>query len=298
MAEHIPDVYQHLSNLGIVSMIGISWFLTLFLTPMNHKCAAIIVDCFLWEGPKVLFQVGLTILHLNREALLLAQDDGEAMDVLTAFLKAVDMASPHSQSQSTSNLSTTTPAAATTNTATPTNTTTTTTTTTANNSTSSSTTTAGAPLQASVSNSSDDGFFHVTGSQLNTPDSSSLTSVIMQQPRNISVEPAQNDTNNSHSNDVDVDVASPENTSDHLKDNSYNDDESDSEMGDKVEVPNKPPPIHITIRELMRESYERFGFISARTVESMRNTMRVKVVQGFEDASKRSMLRSVEGISK
>ncbi|KAI1301797.1 TBC1 domain family member 9 [Halotydeus destructor] len=87
--EHHPALFKKLQPLGILNMISLSWFLTIFTSVMPFESAIHIVDCFFYDGAKVVFQVALTILDCNHDALLSAKDDGEAMTVLTGYLENI-----------------------------------------------------------------------------------------------------------------------------------------------------------------------------------------------------------------
>lgn len=96
--EYHPLLYQKLQPLGILNMISLSWFLTIFLSVMPFESAIHIVDCFYFDGAKVIFQVALAILDANEEALLACKDDGEAMTILTGFFENVtnrEATTPH-----------------------------------------------------------------------------------------------------------------------------------------------------------------------------------------------------------
>lgn len=87
--EHLPELYNKLLPLGILSMISLSWFLTIFLSVMPFESAINIVDYFFYDGAKVVFQIALRILHANQEALMNCKDDGEAMTVLSGYLENI-----------------------------------------------------------------------------------------------------------------------------------------------------------------------------------------------------------------
>lgn len=53
----LPLLYEHMQALGVISTISLSWFLTLFLSVMPFDSAVVLVDCFFYEGIKVIFQV-------------------------------------------------------------------------------------------------------------------------------------------------------------------------------------------------------------------------------------------------
>ncbi|KAL1140691.1 hypothetical protein AAG570_000621, partial [Ranatra chinensis] len=86
VSEHLPKLHSALQQFGMIKMISLSWFLTIFLSVMPYSSAVNIVDCFFYDGAKVIFQVALTILEANHEKLQDCHDDGEAMQVLTTYL--------------------------------------------------------------------------------------------------------------------------------------------------------------------------------------------------------------------
>ncbi|KAG0424894.1 hypothetical protein HPB47_027901, partial [Ixodes persulcatus] len=87
--DHVPDLYNKLDCLGVLSMISLSWFLTIFLSVIPFECAVNIVDCFFYDGAKVVFQVALAVLEANQERLLRCKDDGEAMMALCEYLENI-----------------------------------------------------------------------------------------------------------------------------------------------------------------------------------------------------------------
>ncbi|XP_028816600.1 TBC1 domain family member 9B isoform X4 [Denticeps clupeoides] len=87
--ECLPLLYEHMQELGVISTISLSWFLTLFLSVMPFHSAVLLVDCFFYEGIKVIFQVSLAVLHANMELLLASNDEGEAMTILGRYLDNV-----------------------------------------------------------------------------------------------------------------------------------------------------------------------------------------------------------------
>lgn len=87
--DHLGQLHDKLETLGILSMISISWFLTLFLSVMPFEAVVQIMDCFFYEGPKVIFQVALAILDKNKKALSEVVDDGSALAILNKFLGGI-----------------------------------------------------------------------------------------------------------------------------------------------------------------------------------------------------------------
>ncbi|XP_050344939.1 TBC1 domain family member 9 isoform X3 [Nymphalis io] len=86
---HLPELHAKLDELGMMKMISLSWFLTLFISVMPYECAVNVMDCFFYDGAKVIFQVTLTILDINREKLLKCTEDGQAMQVLSDYLEGI-----------------------------------------------------------------------------------------------------------------------------------------------------------------------------------------------------------------
>lgn len=56
-AEHLPTLHARLQELGLIKVISLSWFLTIFLSVMPTSSAVNIMDCFFYDGAKVIFQV-------------------------------------------------------------------------------------------------------------------------------------------------------------------------------------------------------------------------------------------------
>lgn len=55
--EHLPSISSRLDQLGMIRMISLSWFLTIFLSVMPYESALYILDCFFYDGAKVIFIV-------------------------------------------------------------------------------------------------------------------------------------------------------------------------------------------------------------------------------------------------
>ncbi|XP_021795948.1 TBC1 domain family member 9B isoform X2 [Papio anubis] len=87
--DFLPQLSEKMQDLGVISSISLSWFLTLFLSVMPFESAVVIVDCFFYEGIKVILQVALAVLDANMEQLLGCSDEGEAMTMLGRYLDNV-----------------------------------------------------------------------------------------------------------------------------------------------------------------------------------------------------------------
>uniref|UniRef100_A0A1I8PL77 Rab-GAP TBC domain-containing protein n=1 Tax=Stomoxys calcitrans TaxID=35570 RepID=A0A1I8PL77_STOCA len=86
---YLPELHEHLDNLGTIKMITISWFLTIFISVISYESSLHIIDCFFVDGAKIIFIVALQILEWNRDLLLDCHDDGESMILLSKFLQGI-----------------------------------------------------------------------------------------------------------------------------------------------------------------------------------------------------------------
>lgn len=62
----------------------------MFFSVLPFDSALYVIDIFLYDGIKTLFQLALTILNENRQNLLECQDDGDAIMILTSFLDTIN----------------------------------------------------------------------------------------------------------------------------------------------------------------------------------------------------------------
>lgn len=54
---YLPELHSHLDQLGIIRMISLSWFLTIFISVISYESAVHIIDCFFYDGAKIIFVV-------------------------------------------------------------------------------------------------------------------------------------------------------------------------------------------------------------------------------------------------
>eukprot|EP00045_Choanoeca_perplexa_P014880 m.177881 g.177881 ORF g.177881 m.177881 type:complete len:1128 (+) comp16826_c0_seq2:75-3458(+) len=97
IGRHLPTLYQHLAQLGVLKMLSLPWFITLFVSAIPFQSAVHIMDCFFYDGARVLLMVGLEILSQNQETLMSLTEDCYVMATLTQYLQGIsnpDTASP------------------------------------------------------------------------------------------------------------------------------------------------------------------------------------------------------------
>lgn len=97
----MPILWDHLVKQDIqLSVVSLPWFLSLFINSMPLVFAFRIVDVFMLEGSRVLFQVALAILRINGEELLDAPDDGVVIGILKHYFSTLDQsAHPNSTNE-------------------------------------------------------------------------------------------------------------------------------------------------------------------------------------------------------
>jgi hypothetical protein len=57
---------------------------------MPFDSAVYLVDCFFYDGAKVMFQLALTILQENKEKILECEDEGDSIALLAKYLENID----------------------------------------------------------------------------------------------------------------------------------------------------------------------------------------------------------------
>lgn len=88
LQDKLPNLYRHLTSLDIeLCTVTLNWFLAIFFDCVPFETLLRIWDCFLLEGPKVLFRFALAILKLQEESLLSKSDTVSVMRQLKASTK-------------------------------------------------------------------------------------------------------------------------------------------------------------------------------------------------------------------
>ncbi|KAF9182514.1 hypothetical protein BGZ51_004702 [Haplosporangium sp. Z 767] len=91
LEKTMPILSKHLKKVDVqLSVACLPWFLSLFINSMPLVYAFRVLDCFFYEGPKILFQISLAILKVNGDELLATKDDGAFMDVLKKYFSTLD----------------------------------------------------------------------------------------------------------------------------------------------------------------------------------------------------------------
>lgn len=78
----VPDVYNHMKKHNVSWAIVISkWFICLYAEVLPIETVLRIWDCLFYEGSKILFRVGITMIIKNKEKLLNARNFSEITEV-------------------------------------------------------------------------------------------------------------------------------------------------------------------------------------------------------------------------
>ncbi|CAH8583959.1 unnamed protein product [Heterobilharzia americana] len=77
-----PSMRRSLGS-ELISMLPLSWFLTLFLNTMPFKCAVYVLDFFFYGGARVIFQIALEVLRQHTVIIKKAVESDDDSPVLT-----------------------------------------------------------------------------------------------------------------------------------------------------------------------------------------------------------------------
>ena len=92
MKKLLPDIFDVLKRNGAYPTIyASSWYLTCFNNAFSYDKAVRIMDCFLYEGNKIIHRISLGILSLNRENILRSENVGDVMEALKAMTENIDI---------------------------------------------------------------------------------------------------------------------------------------------------------------------------------------------------------------
>eukprot|EP00042_Codosiga_hollandica_P052495 m.667589 g.667589 ORF g.667589 m.667589 type:complete len:1033 (+) comp58508_c0_seq15:3918-7016(+) len=89
LAEEMPTLHEHMASLQILQLVTLPWFITVFVSAMPFQSAARVLDCFFYDGPRVLIQLSLALFGRMEHQLVCATDDCSAMLVVSTFLKTI-----------------------------------------------------------------------------------------------------------------------------------------------------------------------------------------------------------------
>ncbi|XP_013412235.1 uncharacterized protein LOC106174987 isoform X2 [Lingula anatina] len=88
LREKLPQLWQHLEELDIeISTVTLNWFLPIFFDAVPFETLLRIWDCFLLEGPKVLFRFALAILKIHESSVVQKTETISIMRHLKACAK-------------------------------------------------------------------------------------------------------------------------------------------------------------------------------------------------------------------
>jgi len=87
MKKFLPDIFNHLQRKDVYPTIyASSWYLTCFINVLSYDKILRIMDCFLFEGSKIIHRICLGILAIKRNNILSCNS---VADIMVA-LKSID----------------------------------------------------------------------------------------------------------------------------------------------------------------------------------------------------------------
>ena len=57
---------------------------------MPFDSAVYLIDCFFYDGAKVMFQLALTILQKNKDKIMECNDEGDSISLLATYLERIE----------------------------------------------------------------------------------------------------------------------------------------------------------------------------------------------------------------
>jgi len=92
MQKLLPNIFRHFSKYKIYPTIyASSWYLTIFTNALSYDIVLRIMDCFLFEGKKILHRISLAILALKENEILSKKNLAEIMNVMKNIEENIDL---------------------------------------------------------------------------------------------------------------------------------------------------------------------------------------------------------------
>ena len=86
MKKLLPDIFNHLQRIDVYPTIyASSWYLTCFINILSYDKILRIMDCFLFEGSKIIHRISLGILAINHDNILRSDNAADVMGTLKSI---------------------------------------------------------------------------------------------------------------------------------------------------------------------------------------------------------------------
>ena len=86
MKKLLPDIFNHLQRIDVYPTIyASSWYLTCFINILSYDKILRIMDCFLFEGSKIIHRISLGILAINHDNILRSDNAADVMGALKSI---------------------------------------------------------------------------------------------------------------------------------------------------------------------------------------------------------------------
>ena len=92
MKKLLPDIFNLLYRNDVYPTIyASSWYLTCFSNVLSFDKVVRIMDCFLFEGSKIIHRISLGILSLNHDAIIQSETAADVMGALKSMTENIDI---------------------------------------------------------------------------------------------------------------------------------------------------------------------------------------------------------------
>ena len=92
MKKLLPNIYTQLTNAKLYPAIyGSSWYLTCFTNVFPYEIILRIMDCYLFEGIKVIHRISLALLAFKENEILQQKKYLEIMEIIRAATDNIDI---------------------------------------------------------------------------------------------------------------------------------------------------------------------------------------------------------------
>jgi len=87
--QRLPKLAKHFSDLDVApGIFATQWFLCLFINILPLESAFRFLDCFFYEGSKMLFRVALALFNANQAVILQTDSPATLLDVCQGLPQA------------------------------------------------------------------------------------------------------------------------------------------------------------------------------------------------------------------
>lgn len=91
-----PEIHRHINVIGMPwAVTTTKWFICLYAEVLPTETVLRIWDCLFYEGSKIIFRVGLTLIKMHKESILKTRELGELVTVFKEMGQHSDVINCH-----------------------------------------------------------------------------------------------------------------------------------------------------------------------------------------------------------